>query len=203
MTESDAGGSSIYTLTVTDTDPYTCTLHSSSPTTTFFSMVKTGTRKLHVSVLIKMMVLRMEITCVWSVDRNTHTLSLFPFLHRIRRSPEYRPFPGRQQCTLLRPDPAVYGRDRVLGGADRERPGQHAPRHHQSAHHCQRDGRRGGGTHPPHPGRDRDGPLHLYTGQFPRELPVHPELRCIRYVSSTDRYDRTVRILLVFNRPFI
>ncbi|XP_022288893.2 uncharacterized protein LOC111100985 [Crassostrea virginica] len=44
VTESDAGGSSIYTLTVTDTDPYTCTLHSSSPTTTFFSMVKTGTQ---------------------------------------------------------------------------------------------------------------------------------------------------------------
>ena len=60
VTESDAGGSSIYTLTVTDTDPYTCTLQSSNPTTTFFSMVKTGSRKLHVSVLINMMVLRIE-----------------------------------------------------------------------------------------------------------------------------------------------
>ncbi|XP_061186656.1 protocadherin Fat 4-like [Saccostrea echinata] len=44
VTESDAGGSSIYTLTVTDTDPYTCSIQSSSPATTFFSMVKTGTQ---------------------------------------------------------------------------------------------------------------------------------------------------------------
>lgn len=42
VTESDTGGSSIYTLTVTDPDPYTCSIQSSTPTTTFFSMVKTG-----------------------------------------------------------------------------------------------------------------------------------------------------------------
>lgn len=45
VTESDTGGSSIYTLTVTDPDPYTCSIQSSTPTTTFFSMVKTGARK--------------------------------------------------------------------------------------------------------------------------------------------------------------
>lgn len=45
VTESDAGGSSIYTLTVTDPDPYTCSIQSSTPTTTFYSMVKTGIRK--------------------------------------------------------------------------------------------------------------------------------------------------------------
>lgn len=45
VTESDAGGSSIYTLTVTDTDPYTCNIQTSAPVTTFFSLVKTGTRK--------------------------------------------------------------------------------------------------------------------------------------------------------------